>query len=185
VSLTPNAFGNVLFRTAFFSPDLEKVSYDTHARSKSLPEESMRRNLIFVCAASVLLIFGCSSATEPEPAATTPAPDTSSVTDAADPVAGTWTGDWGPSANDRNPITVDLRWEGTNLTGTFNPGPEAVPLTMASFNRDTGAITMEADAPGRGGSTYHYVIEGTVAGNMMSGTWRHDNVQGDFKLTRN
>ena len=46
----------------------------------------------------------------------------------ADPLSGTWTGDWGPSASDRNPVTVELKWDGTVLTGTVNPGPNAVVL---------------------------------------------------------
>ena len=29
---------------------------------------------------------------------------------------GTWVGDWGPSANDRNQVTVELKWDGKNLT---------------------------------------------------------------------
>jgi hypothetical protein len=182
VSLTPNSFSNVLFRRSATALVLiwKKLRY--HISHHTTQEDSMSRNLFFVLAATLILILSCSPAAEPEPA---PAPAAEPASDSADPVAGSWVGDWGPSANDRNPITVELRWEGTNLTGTFNPGEEAVPLTMASFNRDTNAITMEADASGRGGATYHYVIEGTVAGSMMSGTWRHDNVQGDFKLTKN
>jgi hypothetical protein len=142
----------------------------------------MKRSLVYLFAASTLfLLTACSPAAEPEPpAAPPPAADAP-----ADPLTGTWTGDWGPSASDRNPVTLELRWDGTSLTGTVNPGPEAVQIINASFNRDTGAITMEADAQGRGGATYHYTIEGTVEGAMMSGAWGHDTVKGDFRLTKN
>jgi hypothetical protein len=30
----------------------------------------------------------------------------------------------------------------------------------------------------------HYVIEGKVEGNMMTGNWRHDDVSGDFQVTK-
>jgi hypothetical protein len=145
----------------------------------------MKRSTLHLCIATTLfLLAACSPAAEPESAAptieSTPAADS-----ASDPLTGTWSGDWGPSANDRNPVTLELRLDGSNLTGTVNPGPNAVQLSSAAFNRDTGAIMMEADAQGRGGATFHYTIEGTVQGNMMSGSWGHDDVQGDFKLTKN
>jgi len=103
---------------------------------------------------------------------------------AEDPLSGTWTGDWGPSASDRNPVTVELRWDGKNLTGTVNPGPNAVELKKAAFDPKTGAVHFEADATNRSGSQIHYVIDGKVEGGTMSGTWKHDNRNGDFKITR-
>ena len=30
----------------------------------------------------------------------------------ADPLSGTWTGDWGPNAGDRNQVSLDLKWDG-------------------------------------------------------------------------
>ena len=147
----------------------------------------MRRELFCICL-TTLMIFACSPAAEPEtPSSATleSTPGTSAADATAESLAGTWSGDWGPSANDRNPVTLELRWDGTTLVGSVNPGPNAVQLTAASFNDDTNAIMMEADAQGRGGATVHYVINGNVEGNMMSGSWSHDNVQGDFKLTKN
>ena len=143
----------------------------------------MGRYGLYLCIASILLaLVGCSS--DPEPASTpaaepAPAPDA-----AADPLTGTWTGDWGPSATDRNNVTLELMWDGTNLTGTVNPGPNAVPLTNGSYDPVTGAINMEADAQGRGGQTLHYMIEGRVEGNMMTGSWNHPQRQGDFRLAK-
>jgi hypothetical protein len=69
----------------------------------------------------------------------------------ADPLSGTWAGDWGPSASDRNQVTVELKWDGKALTGTVNPGPNAVVLQKCTFDSKSGAIHMEADAKGRGG----------------------------------
>ena len=68
--------------------------------------------------------------------------------------------------------------------GTVNPGANAIPLTAATYDPATNAIEMEAEAQGRGGATIRYTIAGTVMGNTMSGTWSHDAVKGDFKLTR-
>jgi hypothetical protein len=107
------------------------------------------------------------------------------ATKAADPITGSWAGDWGPSANDRNQVTVDLKFDGKTLTGTVNPGPNAVTLTKSTFDPATGNVHMEADAKNpRGGAVVHYVIDGKIAGNTMTGTWNHDNRKGDFKITK-
>jgi hypothetical protein len=103
---------------------------------------------------------------------------------AGDPLSGTWTGDWGPSAADRNQVTVELKWDGKNLTGTVNPGPNAVELKKATFDPQAGAIHFEADAASRRGGTFHYIIDGKVEDGKMSGSWGHDNRKGDFKLTK-
>jgi hypothetical protein len=144
----------------------------------------MTRSLLLLSVLSALLVLGaCGSepAKTPEPAAT----DAPATPDAsADPLTGTWKGDWGPSASDRNQVTVELKLDGTALTGTVNPGPNAVPLTKGSFNKDTGMVTMEADAKGHDGKTVHYTIEGKVDGTTMSGSWNHDAKKGDFKITK-
>jgi hypothetical protein len=103
---------------------------------------------------------------------------------ADDPLSGTWTGDWGPSAADRNQVVVELKWDGKNLTGTVNPGPNAVELQKATFVSKTGAIHFEADTKNRRGNPIHYIIDGKVDGKTMTGTWGHDNRKGDFKITK-
>ena len=103
---------------------------------------------------------------------------------AADPVTGTWSGDWGPSAGDRNQVTVELKLDGKTVTGTVNPGPNAVALVKSTFDAATSAIHMEADAKNRRGADIHYVIDGKVEGSTMTGTWNHDNRKGDFKITK-
>jgi len=59
---------------------------------------------------------------------------------ADDPLSGTWTGDWGPSERDRNQATVELKWDGKSLSGTVNPGPNAVELKKATFDPKSGAV---------------------------------------------
>src|SRR5262245_54460643 len=100
-----------------------------------------------------------------------------------DPLSGTWSGDWGPTATHRDNVTVDLKWDGKALTGTVNPGPQAITLQKTTFDAATGAVHMEADAQGRGGRV-HYVIDGKLASGTMTGSWNHDNQKGDFKITK-
>jgi hypothetical protein len=104
-----------------------------------------------------------------------------------DAVSGSWTGDWGPAdrPGDRNQVTVDLKYDGKAVTGVVRTANRAeVTLVNSTYNASTGAIRMEADAAARGGAKVHYVIEGKVTNNTMSGSWNHDNVKGDFKLTK-
>jgi hypothetical protein len=103
---------------------------------------------------------------------------------AADPLSGKWTGDWGPSATDRNAVTVELKWDGKTLTGTVNPGPNAVSLKNCTFDPKTRAVHMEADAKSRRGTDIHYTIDGKVEKDTMTGSWNHDNRKGDFNIKR-
>ena len=103
---------------------------------------------------------------------------------ADDPLSGTWVGDWGPSEWDRNQVTVELKWDGKNLTGTVNPGPNAVQLKKAMFDAKSNAIHFEADATDRRGNQIHYIINGKLEKGTMTGSWSHDNRKGDFKITK-
>ena len=103
---------------------------------------------------------------------------------AADPLSGTWAGDWGPSASDRNTVTVELKWDGKALSGNVNPGPTATALQKCTYDAKTGAVHMEADSKNRKGDAIHFVIDGKLEGSTMSGSWNHDTRKGDFKITR-
>jgi len=110
------------------------------------------------------------------------------ATPAADPVSGTWTGDWGPSPGDRNMVSVELKLNGTALTGTVKsvqPSRPDVTLTKSTFTAATSSVHLEAEATNpRGGAVVHYVIDGKLTNGSMVGTWNHDATKGDFKLTR-
>src|SRR5262245_6367535 len=98
----------------------------------------------------VMLVAGCSKQPLPAPA--------------GEPPSGTWSGEYGPESELRDAIRVDLHWEKEILRGEVRAGARSMPLTKASFQRDTGAISMEFDAQGNGGQIVHYVVEGQVDG---------------------
>src|SRR5262249_49433163 len=100
------------------------------------------------------------------------------------PPSGTWSGDYGPDPQRRDPVTLDLRWEGSNLRGVVHAGPRSLDVAKVSFLPETGAIGMEFETQGNDGQTVHYVIAGKVAGKTMAGTWSHDGERGDFHLTK-
>ena len=134
---------------------------------------------------ALLLTFSaCASEPEAETAAEPAMADMADATEAADALSGTWTGDWGPSAEHRNPITVELALDGMNVTGTINPGDQDITVTNGSFDPATGTVTLEAAATNFRGEEVHYTIEGQVDGNTFSGDWTHESGSGTFSVMR-
>jgi hypothetical protein len=103
----------------------------------------------------------------------------------ADPVTGTWGGEWGPSPERQTEVRLELKWDGTKLQGTVNPGYNAIELTKASFDPQTGKIKMELDGPNSHREIVRYVIEGTLSGTTMSGTFDRAGERGTFKIEKN
>lgn len=99
----------------------------------------------------------------------------------ADPLTGAWKGDWGPSPTDRNAVMLELKWNGKTLTGTVNPGPEAIAIEKASFDPQTMKIHLEAT---KTSPNFVYVVDGVVEKDKMTGSWSRPNRKGDFQLTR-
>jgi hypothetical protein len=127
----------------------------------------MKRNA--VCLVVLLLFSACSS----------PKPTTSSSTDPT----GAWSGDYTSGAGQREDVSLELRMENNDLKGVVRSGPRSLPLTKASFKPDTGAIAFEFDAQNNG-RIVHYMIEGKLEGNTMTGNWTHDSQRGEFRVTR-
>jgi len=105
------------------------------------------------------------------------------------PLKGTWLGDWGPSRTDRNQVTIVIDWDGKQITGQINPGPGAIPITKAALDPKGWLVHFEADTKNPAGQNVHYVVDGKIENlglynRSIVGTWAHDNVKGDFKITR-
>lgn len=128
---------------------------------------------IFCLIAILGLLTSCGSSREPvsSPAST-------------DPVSGEWVGQWGPSPSRQTAVTLELKWDGSNLTGTVNPGRDAIPLSKALFDPQSQAVTLELDGPNPDREIVHYVIKGTIEGMTMRGTFDRDGDAGTFQLER-
>ncbi len=125
------------------------------------------------------------------------------------PLTGTWYGDFGPTRAQRNDLTVVMKWDGTAVSGTVNPGPGVVPIKTARMDVKLGTpgsrgqngqpgtpptpstflVHFEVDAKSKTGAVDHFVFDGTienpVAGNRtIVGTWTCGNTRGDFRLRR-
>jgi hypothetical protein len=54
------------------------------------------------------------------------------------PAKGTWVGDWGPSPTQRYHLVVVMDYDGKNVSGVVNPGPNAIPITLARLDITPG-----------------------------------------------
>jgi hypothetical protein len=106
---------------------------------------------------------------------------------AQDAISGNWAGDWGPSPNDRNDVTLALKFDGKALTGNVTGGTNVtapIPIQKGTFDDKTGAVHMEAEGKDRRGQTIRFLIDGKVDKGTMTGSWNHDTRKGDFKITK-
>jgi len=106
------------------------------------------------------------------------------------PLTGSWSGDWGPTKDTRTRLLIELTWDGKAVTGTINPGPNAVPLQKASLDPSNWTVRFEAEGSDRSGQMIRYVVEGKLENlgsynRVMTGTWSQGSVKGDFRLVRN
>src|SRR5215813_1123752 len=102
---------------------------------------------------------------------------------AADTISGTWTGEWGPNTFERSQVVAQLKYDGKAVTGTFNPGSNAVTISKGTFNEKTGVIHLEAEGRGREGARNHYVIDGKLENRKITGTWKYEKGNGDFTIS--
>lgn len=106
------------------------------------------------------------------------------------PLKGSWSGDWGPSEDDRRRLLLLLDWNGSAVTGTINPGPNAVPIDAASLDPATWSVHIAADGEDADGNAVRYVIDGELRNigsynRVLTGSWTQGGATGDFTLIRN
>ena len=106
------------------------------------------------------------------------------------PLKGSWSGDWGPTKETRNRLLLQLNWDGKAITGTINPGPNAVALQKATLDPSNWTVHLEAEGKDQAGRAVRYVVDGKLENlgaynRELSGTWTQGGVKGDFRLVRN
>ena len=104
------------------------------------------------------------------------------------PLTGTWSGDRGPSPSSRTHITMVMTWDGKVVSGTINPGPEAIQVPAIQLDVNNWTIRFEATAKSAAG-TETIAVEGKIEDlgsphRSLAGTWRQGSATNTFKLTR-
>ena len=113
----------------------------------------------------------------------------SAVAQEGHPLTGTWYGNFGMNAKDRNDLTVILDWDGKKVSGVVNPGPDTMQIKVATLDSSKWTVHFEVDAKNKNGGTDRFIFDGklnnVVAGNRwIGGTWTCGNTKGDFKIQR-
>jgi hypothetical protein len=75
----------------------------------------------------------------------------SAIAQEGHPLTGTWYGDFGMTPANRNDLTVVMKWDGANTTGSVNPGPNSVPLKVARLDVKQGTPAQGGRGFGGGG----------------------------------
>lgn len=105
------------------------------------------------------------------------------------PMSGVWVGDWTLQGAQPQRVVVVLDWLGTELAGTINPGPKAIPIKVATVDHTDWSLHLEADAPSGQGQAVKYVIDGKLDdlgtyNRSLAGSWNVGAEQGTFSITR-
>lgn len=105
------------------------------------------------------------------------------------PLTGTWAGDWGPTATQRNHVTLVMNWDGQKVAGVINPGPESIPIGSVYVDFTNWTVRIEADSKDQSGKPVHITAEGRLEDigsyhRKITGTWLQGSAKGDFRITR-
>lgn len=124
------------------------------------------------------------------------------------PAKGTWLGHWGPTLTVQSRIVVVIDHDGKTMSGVLNPGPNAVPLTVARLDITPGKpspgkgvppvlpifkVYFEADTKDAKGTPVAIAAEGTMHAvalhnRWIEGTWTQTSggktVKSEFKIAR-
>jgi hypothetical protein len=105
------------------------------------------------------------------------------------PMTGTWHGDWASSPTQRTRVVLYMKWDSKNVTGMINPGPKAIPLTVASLDASKWTVHLEGEGKDQAGNAVKIVADGKMDNigsynRTITGTWTQGTAKGDFKLTR-
>ena len=114
---------------------------------------------------------------------------TQAVAQEGHPLVGTWQGDWGPSAEDRNFLTIIMTWDGKAITGLVNPGPDSSQLQAVKLDSSAWSVTIETDLKDDAGQAHHLKAEGKLENigtqtRSLNGTWEDGQGKGTFTLIR-
>ena len=101
----------------------------------------------------------------------------------SDPITGTWAGTMTPQdAPQSRSVTMELKFNGKNVTGTVTGLPNPADVKGGSFDAKTGALKLELgkqDDP-----AVLLVLEGTVVKGTATGKVSGEGGTGAFKIAK-
>ena len=108
------------------------------------------------------------------------------------PMKGQWSGEWGPKAKP-NRLLLNLDWNGKDVTGVINPGPNAAVVKSVVFdyaNPASWGVKMTAEGKDAAGKPVVITVDGKLENigaylKHFHGTWIQGSEKGEFAVTRN
>jgi hypothetical protein len=106
------------------------------------------------------------------------------------PLKGTWSGQWG---KDNQRLLLDIDWDGKDIIGTINPGPNAATIKSSTFDYTDPMkwkVKLTAEGKDAAGKPVQIAVDGVLENigayyKLFHGTWTQGGVKGDFTVTRN
>lgn len=101
-----------------------------------------------------------------------------------------WSGDWTGDRARKTDAACYCSTGTAAVTGTINPGPNAVPIAAATLDPETWAVRIEAEGRDADDNAVAYVIDGELQNigsynRVITGTWTQGGTSGDFTVMRN
>jgi hypothetical protein len=108
------------------------------------------------------------------------------------PLKGQWSGEWGPK-DKPNRLLLDLEWDGKEITGAINPGPNAAVVKSVVFDYTNPAawgVKITAEGKDASGKPVAISVDGKLENigaymRHFHGTWTQGGQKGEFTVTRN
>jgi len=108
------------------------------------------------------------------------------------PLKGQWSGEWGPK-DKPNRLLLNFDWDGKDITGTINPGPNAATVKSVVFdytNPSSWGVKITAEGKDASGKPVPISVDGKLENigaymRHLHGTWTQGGQKGEFAVTRN
>lgn len=107
------------------------------------------------------------------------------------PLDGQWSGGWGK--DNVNRLLLNLDWDGKEITGVINPGPNAATVkkvTIDYTNPASWGVKLEAEGKDAAGKPVQITVDGKLENigayyKVFHGTWTQGGQKAEFTVTRN
>jgi hypothetical protein len=107
------------------------------------------------------------------------------------PLKGQWSGGYGKSQENR--LLMNFEWDGKELSGVINPGPNAITIkkTEIDYTDPTAwKVKLQGEGKDATGKAVTVTVDGTLENigvyyKVFRGTWTQNGQKGDFLVTRN
>lgn len=108
------------------------------------------------------------------------------------PLKGQWSGEWGPK-DKPNRLLLNFEWDGKDITGVINPGPNAATVKSVVFdysNPSAWGVKISAEGKDASGKPVAITVDGKLENigaymRHLHGTWTQGGQKGEFAVTRN